>query len=64
MYDKFIGTTEILKLDRNYNLLNGTPSVWNYAGNLPNARASFKLVSINNVVYLLGKHANQCSFSS
>ena len=57
-------TTEILKLDKNYDLLDGRSSVWKTARQLPNARASFHLVSINNVIYLLGKHANQCSFSS
>ena len=52
-------TTEILNLDKNYDLLDGTSSVWKTAGKLTSPRASFQLVSINNVIYLLGKPANQ-----
>ena len=51
----YIDTTEILELDSNNYPLRG--SDWNYVRKLPNARANFKLASINNVVYLLGRNS-------
>ena len=57
IFDMYIDTTEILELDSNNNEIISPPSAWKLAGNLPNARASFKLGSINNVVYLFGKNS-------
>ena len=56
----YIDTTEILQLDSNNDVPRG--SYWNYAKNLPNARANFKLASINNVVYLIGINSMKCLY--
>ena len=54
-----IDTTEILELDSNNNLikLDNKGQTWKYSGELPNARANLVLVSLDNIIYLLGRHS-------